>query len=73
MVVPWLWRLSRGLIISISVCYCGQFIDKRSLHVIWYDWSMVLKRVLVILAELVMQRYRDSRDSLWKLAGVKFS
>lgn len=34
---------SRGLIVLISLCFCGQFANKRSLHVIWYNWSMVLK------------------------------
>lgn len=64
MVVPWLWRLSGGLIVSISVCYCGQFADKRSLHVVWYDWSMMLKRASVILAVGYAALLRLSKLSL---------
>ena len=42
-VVSGLWWFSWGLIVSISICCCRQFADKRSLHVVWYVWSMVLE------------------------------
>ena len=43
MVVPWLWRLSWGLIVSFLVCCCGQFADERFLHVVWFVWIMVFE------------------------------
>ena len=49
-VVPWIWRYSRGLIASISVCFCRQYADIRSLHVVWYGLERGVEEGVVVLA-----------------------
>ena len=49
-VVPWIWRYSRGLIASISVCFCRQYADIRSLHVVWYFLGRGVEEGVVFLA-----------------------
>ena len=69
-VVSWLWCFSCGLIVSILVCCCHQFADKRSLHVVWYVWSAVWKRTVIFLAVVyeVLSRLLGlfCISSLWK-------
>lgn len=50
LVVSWLWHHSRGRVGQHSVYSCCQVANERSLHLIWYDWSAVWKRAIVILA-----------------------
>ena len=49
-VVPWLWRFSRGQIASTSVCFCRQYADIRSLHVVWYFLERGVEEGVVFLA-----------------------
>ena len=46
---PWLWRYSWGQIVSNSVCFCRQFADIRSLHVVWYGLERGVEEGVVVL------------------------
>ena len=47
---PWLWRYSWGQFVSNSVCFCRQFADIRSLHVVWYVLERGVEEGVVFLA-----------------------
>ena len=47
---PWLWRYSWGLIVSNSVCFCHQYADIGSLHVVWYVLERGVEEGVVFLA-----------------------
>ena len=60
-IVPFAWRYSRDLGVSISILSCYHWNGELSLHVVWLLWNMVPSRVKWFVLMLVARLYHDTQ------------